>query len=133
MLYREIIELQMKPNERRDITKHVQDIVAKAKVHEGLCNIFFPGTTAGLLLNESDLMLLKDFERFYEQIFPKEKLYQHADNGYAHLRASLLKTSSTIPISNGKLALGRWQSILLWEFDNSPRNREIIVTVQGDQ
>jgi len=84
------------------------------------------------MFNEHEPMLLKDFERYFEKQFPKDKLYSHADNGYSHMRASLLKTSSTIPVAGNRLVLGSWQAIIFWEFDKRPRTREIIVTVLGE-
>jgi secondary thiamine-phosphate synthase enzyme len=130
-MYREIIQIDTDPGKRVDITGMVKEIVKKAKIKEGLCNIFFPGTTAGILLNENDIMLMKDFERFFESLSPQDRLYQHADNAHSHIRGSVTRCEFTIPISNNELILGRWQSIIFWEFDTDSRSRSIIVTVVG--
>src|SRR3989338_6162220 len=132
MLYRDILSYQTKTNERKDITQDVEGIIGKYGIKDGLCNIFVKGTTAALLLNENDRMLIADFRRLLETLIPDNHLYQHADNAQSHLRASILSQSLTIPLSEGKMAMGEWQNILLFEFDTKPREREIIVTVQGN-
>lgn len=114
-----------------DITERVVNLVKVCKILEGVCNIFVPATTAGLMVNENDRMLIEDFKRQFAAIDEK-KLYSHPQNAFSHLRANLLDTEKTLPISNGKLLLGEWQSIILWEFDKEPRKREVIVTVVGD-
>ncbi len=131
MLYRDVIKLATKTDNFYDVTKQVAEIVAKSGLQDGLCNIFIRGTTASLLINENDRMLVEDFRKTLEKLVPTDHLYQHPDNAQSHLRASMLHVDLTIPISNGKLILGSWQNILLWEFDVRPRDREIIVTVQG--
>lgn len=131
MLYRDIIKIKTKTDGFYDITKDVASIVSKSGVKDGLCNIFVEGTTAALLLNENDRMLIEDFRKVLEGLIPTDHLYQHPDNAQSHLRASMLHQDLTIPVSNGKLTMGTWQSILLFEFDVRPREREIIVTVQG--
>lgn len=131
MIYRGIIRLSTKIGGFSDITKQVNEIVKKSSVKEGLCNIFVKGTTASLLMNENDRMLIEDFRKVMEALIPDEHLYQHPENAQSHLRAALLNHNLTIPVADSKLLLGEWQSIMLFEFDNRPRDREIIVTVQG--
>ena len=114
-----------------DITGSVVSLVKACKILEGVCNIFVQATTAGLMVNENDRMLIEDFRRSFA-IIDEKKLYSHPQNAFSHLRANLLDTEKTLPVSNGKLLLGEWQSILLWEFDKEPRKREVVVTVVGD-
>jgi len=114
-----------------DITDKVNSVIEASKLQEGICNIFITATTAGFMLNENERMLFEDFIRLFEKLASEEKLYSHPSNAFSHIRANMLKQELTIPISRGKLILGTWQSIILWEFDIEPRRREIIVTVDG--
>jgi secondary thiamine-phosphate synthase enzyme len=127
-MYRTELEVQTKPNSFVDLTQKINEIVRKGKIKNGLCNIFIPGTTAGLMMNEKDIMLMEDFKRFFS-IIDEKRQYNHPDNAFSHLRANLLSTEKTIPVGEGNLILGTWQSILLWEFDIEPRKRKLIITV----
>ena len=131
MIYRDIIKIKTNPNSFYDITKDVGNIVESSGLKDGLCNVFIKGTTASLLLNENDRMLIEDFRKFFERLVSDEHFYQHPDNAQSHLRASMLHIDITIPVSNGKTIMGDWQNLLLFEFDVRPREREIIVTIQG--
>ena len=130
-MYRDIIKFETEPGKRIDITRNIKDIIKKSKIHEGVCNIFFPGTTGGIISNENDLMLMKDFERFFESIAQENKIYQHAENAHSHIRGTMTKCDITVPISNNSPILGEWQSIIFWEFDTRNRSRSIIVTIIG--
>lgn len=132
MLFRDTIGIETeKGMSFVDITDRVVKLVYDCKIEEGICNIFLPGTTAGLMVNENDRMLIEDFKRFFHTIDEK-KLYSHPSNAFSHLRANLLRPELTIPVSNRKLLLGKWQSIFVWEFDAGPRKRELIISVVGD-
>lgn len=132
VLFRDTIEIEtQKGISFLDLTDRIAKMVYDCNIQEGVCNVFLPGTTAGLMINENDRMLIEDFKRFF-QIIDEKKLYSHPSNAFSHLRANLLRPEITVPVSNRKLLLGRWQSILLWEFDAEPRKRELIITVVGD-
>ena len=132
MFFRNIIEVNTKKGVSFvDITDKIESVVKSCQIQEGLCNIFITATTAGLMINENERMLFEDFIRLFEKLTPEEKLYSHPSNAFSHIRANLLKTDYTIPISRSKLVLGTWQRIILWEFDVEPRKREIIVTLNG--
>ncbi len=132
VLFRDTVEIETKKGiSYEDITGRIVDIAGSCKIQEGLCNVFLPSTTAGLMLNENDRMLIEDFKRFFHAVDEK-KLYSHPSNAFSHLRANLLRSEITIPVSNRKLLLGRWQSIILWEFDAQERKREIVISVIGD-
>jgi len=133
MLFRDYINVQTKKGiSNVDLTKDIVNIISKSGVKEGLCSVFCEHTTAGLIINERDLMLLKDFERYIKNEIPEDKLYQHPSNGHSHLRSLFSNTEVTIPVSEGKPVLGQWQSIMLWEFDVDDRDRTIAVTVMGE-
>ena len=131
LIYRDLIKIKTEKDGFYDITKEIAAVVEKSKIKDGLCNVFVKGTTASLLLNENDRMLIEDFRKLFQRMAPGDHLYQHPDNAQSHLRASMLNIDLTIPVADRKLTLGTWQSLLLFEFDIQPREREIIVTVQG--
>jgi len=117
-----------------DITSRVAEIVKKSKVKDGICLISCPGSTAGITTIEYEPELLKDFKEFLEKIAPSDKEYRHdkvwgEKNGFSHLRSALIKPFLTVPVEDGKLVLGQWQNIVFIDFDNRPREREIIVKV----
>ena len=133
MLYRKKIKVKTERGVSYvELTRAIEKVIEESGVKDGICNIALKATTAGLLINEHDLLLLKDFERFFKELIKENRLYAHPDNAFSHLRASLLKNEITLPIENGKLVLGTWQSILLFEFDIRDREREIVVTIIGE-
>jgi secondary thiamine-phosphate synthase enzyme len=132
MQFRDIFEVKTsKDMSFIEITDKINSIIVASQLQEGICNIFITATTAGLMINENERMLLEDFIRLFKKLTPEEKLYSHPSNAFSHIRANMLKQDLTIPVSRGKLVLGTWQSIILWEFDIEPRKREIIVTING--
>ena len=132
MLFREIIKIGTNTDEFYDITNRIRNIVEQCGIEEGSCHIFIPGTTAGIILNENDRLLIEDFRSFFEKVAAKDKVYSHPSNAQSHLKAFLADCEKTLPISKGKLVLGNWQNIIIWEFDLTPRERDIIVTLTGD-
>ena len=117
-----------------DITDQVSRVVKESKVKEGLCLISVPGSTCGITTIEYESGLIEDLKRTLERIAPMSEDYQHCKkwgdcNGYAHIRSALLKSFLAVPIEKGELVLGQWQNIVLLEFDNRPRTREIIVKI----
>lgn len=132
MFFRDILKIETKKGiSFKDITTIVNKLVEECKIQEGLCNLYLTSTTAGLLINENERMLMEDFRIMFEDLVNKE-INLHPSNAHAHLRSGLLDVTKTIPISNGKLILGDGQKIILWEFDTKDREREIIVTVNGE-
>jgi len=121
-------------NEIRDITPEVQKAVSTAGLRDGVAHLFVSGSTAALTTIEYEPGALKDLQRALEQIAPMNADYAHNEawgdgNGYAHLRAALLKPSLCVPILAGRLALGTWQQIILIDFDNRPRQRKVLLTL----
>ncbi|QUL99220.1 MAG: YjbQ family protein [Candidatus Fermentithermobacillus carboniphilus] len=113
-----------------DITSRVQECVAAERVSEGICCVFVPHTTCGLLVNEHfDPDVAIDVRLALDRLVPLSGSYLHAEgNSPAHIKASLVGTSHTFLISDGKMCLGRWQGIFLCEFDG-PRERKVWVGV----
>lgn len=124
-------------NDIQDITDKVQSILSESGIKEGNILCFVSGSTASLTTIEYEPGLLKDLPEALELIAPMNKIYHHDDtwhdgNGYAHVRASLIGPSLTIPFSKGKLLLGTWQQIILIDFDNRSRERAVIVQIIGE-
>ena len=113
-----------------DITDRVQRVVTESGVAAGLCNVFVMHTTAGLTTGESTEGTDEDLMEVLERIIPKIKFRHHHDPSHApdHMISSIVGASLAIPISNRKLQLGTWQSVLLVE-SNGPRDRRIVVTI----
>ena len=120
-----------------NITKKVQGFVLKNKCREGQLLVFIDGSTAAISTIEYEPGLLKDLPEFLNLIIPMDKNYKHDQtwhdgNGYAHLRSTLIGTSFTAPVLDGKIVLGTWQQIILIDFDNGPRQRHVILQFTGN-
>lgn len=113
-----------------DVTHRVKEIARRLKVEEGLCHLYVPHTTAGIIVNENaDPSVAVDILERLEALVPRGGRYHHAEgNAAAHIKASLVGHSATVPIEGGQLALGQWQGIYLAEFDG-PRERTVVVSV----
>jgi len=119
-----------KRNELVDITNKIESVVKEAKVKEGICIVYCPHTTAAITINEgADPDVKEDILEQLSKMVPEEGSYKHSEgNSDAHIKSSLVGASETIIIKEGKLMLGRWQSIYFAEFDG-PRKREVIVKI----
>jgi secondary thiamine-phosphate synthase enzyme len=115
-----------------DLTDQIQEAVSKANVQNGLVHVFAPHATGILILTENDYALLSDIKTFLEEIIPKSKTYSHPSNAHAHLRSILLPPDKTLPIVNGKVEFGTWQSLMFVETDVYPRKRAVIIQVMGE-
>jgi len=117
-----------------DITPQVLKAVKESRVKDGICLVFVAHSTCAVTTIEYEEGVMKDLKRALEIVAPMNENYEHCKkwrdcNGYAHIRAALMKPCLTVPIENEKLILGQWQQIVLVDFDNRPREREIIVKV----
>jgi secondary thiamine-phosphate synthase enzyme len=113
-----------------DVTDDVRDAVPDS-LTRGLCTVFVSHTTAGVVVNENERRLRSDLSGLLESLAPEKAAYEHDaidDNAAAHLRATLLGESVAVPVAEGELALGRWQSVLFVECDG-PRTRSLEVVV----
>jgi secondary thiamine-phosphate synthase enzyme len=120
-----------------DITARITEQIEQAKIHQGLVSVFVSGSTAAVTTIEHESGLIEDLKEFVEKLIPSNRKYHHDDrwgddNGFSHLRASLFGPSVSIPIENGRPLLGTWQQVILLDFDNRPRTREIIVHLIGE-
>lgn len=120
-----------------NLTPEAQSKIAETGIQNGQAIFFVAGSTAGLTTVEYEPGLVKDLQELFEKIAPRDKYYHHEEawhdgNGFAHVRSSLLKPSLTVPVVEGKPALGTWQQVVLIDFDNRPRNREVILQIMGE-
>ncbi len=121
-----------------DINEQVKQAVANSRIRDGIVCVFAVGSTAAVTTTEAEPGLLNhDLKAFYDKLAPEDTYYKHEetwhdDNGHAHVRASALGPSVTIPIVDGRLTLGTWQQIVVLDFDTRPRRREIVVQIVGE-
>jgi secondary thiamine-phosphate synthase enzyme len=138
MIITKTLEVQTKGHgDILDLTTRVVEIVAQSKLKDGVVTIFATGSTAGITTIEYEPNLVMDFNEMFQKIAPEGAPYHHDNtwgdrNGYAHVRASLLGASLVIPFSDGKLALGTWQQMVLVDFDERPRQRKVVVQLMGE-
>ncbi|MGC8928375.1 MAG: secondary thiamine-phosphate synthase enzyme YjbQ [Myxococcota bacterium] len=124
-------------NDLIDLTDEVRRCVKDSGIKDGYSIVFVIGSTASIITMEFEPGLVKDLREFMEDIIPANRDYAHNatwndDNGHSHLRATLLGQSFTFPIEDGEAILGRWQQIVLAEFDHRPRERRVIVHIYGE-
>lgn len=130
------VEIQTRGRGLVDVTREVAALVAGAGVTVGLCSIFVQHTSASLVIQENaDPSVLRDLEGWMSRLAPESSVYEHDDEGPddmpGHLRSAVTRTSETIPISGGRLALGTWQALYLWEHRSRPHTRRLVVTIMG--
>ncbi len=132
------LDLKTKGNgEVINITSQVKNAIADTQLINGIVTLFIIGSTAGLTTIEFESGLITDFTEMWGRMIPKNIHYHHDSawgdgNGHSHIRASLLGPSLTIPFNNHQLNLGTWQQIVLVDFDNRSRQREVIIQIMGD-
>jgi secondary thiamine-phosphate synthase enzyme len=120
-----------------DITDDVERIVSKSSIKNGLVNVFVVGSTASVSTIEYEPALVKDVRDMLERIVPSDVESRHSqtwgdDNGFSHMRATLMGPGITAPVSGGRIVLGTWQQIVVIDHDNRGRRREIFVQVMGE-
>jgi secondary thiamine-phosphate synthase enzyme len=121
-----------------NITGQVGEFVSRSGLREGTVTVFNVGSTAGITTTEYEPGLVNyDLEACFEKIAPERGLYEHEktwhdDNGHAHVRASLLGPSMSVPVIDGRMTLGTWQQIILVDFDTRPRKRTVVCQIVGE-
>lgn len=120
-----------------DITADVAEALHGTEVSSGTVTVFVPGSTAGITTIEYEGGAIRDYQEAVDRIAPRGIHYHHDarwgdGNGYSHVRAALQGASLTVPFAAGKLLLGTWQQIIVVDFDNRPRAREIILQIIGE-
>jgi len=130
-------KVDIKTNSRvefQDITRKVRDIISSSGVKSGICYVFVPHTTAGIVVNEhADPSVVEDIVAQLDKMVPQHGNYRHLEgNSPAHIKASMLGDSETLFIDDGQVVLGTWQGIFFCEFDG-PRNRHVMVKIIPDK
>jgi secondary thiamine-phosphate synthase enzyme len=136
--HQEILTITTSGQGLQPITDKVESIVRKAGLASGLCTLFIRHTSASLLIQENaDPTVRSDLSRFFERLVPEGSHYDHdaegPDDMPAHIKAALLPTALPIPILDGRLGLGTWQGIYLWEHRRRGHRREVIVQILGTE
>jgi secondary thiamine-phosphate synthase enzyme len=120
-----------------DITAEVGEGVRESGLSAGIVTVFIPGSTAGVTTIEYEGGAIQDFREAIDRLAPRNIHYHHDarwgdGNGYSHVRAALQGASLTVPFSSSELILGTWQQIIVVDFDNRPRTREVILQIIGE-
>ncbi|MBA3820631.1 MAG: YjbQ family protein [Deltaproteobacteria bacterium] len=138
MIHRGELTVATRGRGTHDITKEIARIVGDSRARDGLATVWVHHTSASLMVCENaDPAVRRDLEAFVARLVPDgDRLFTHTDEGDddmpAHVRSVLTQTSIGIPIADGRLALGTWQGLFLWEHRTSPHRRTITVTVIGE-
>jgi secondary thiamine-phosphate synthase enzyme len=119
-----------------NVTDEVRGKIRESAIESGTVTVFVVGSTAGVTVVEYEPGLVKDLEELFDKLAPPTLDYHHEQtwhdgNGFSHVRASLLKPSLVVPMVSGKMRLGTWQQIVVLDFDNGPRTREVAVQIMG--
>jgi secondary thiamine-phosphate synthase enzyme len=133
----QLLQVKTSGQSLSDITRKVQEVVAQSGVATGLCTLFLRHTSASLLIQENaDPDVLADLETFLTKLVPEGPYYRHSAEGPddmpAHIRSALTHTSEQIPINGGRLVLGIWQGIYVWEHRHHGSQREVVIHISGD-
>ena len=136
-LYQNSLEIRTSPKSFLEITGRVQELVSESDIQNGVCHLFIKHTSASLIIQENyDPSVRKDFETIFSELAPEDFNYIHnmegKDDMPAHIRSALTSTSETVPVVNGKLSLGTWQGIYLWEHRDQSHSRNVMVSMVGD-
>jgi secondary thiamine-phosphate synthase enzyme len=133
----QLLQVKTRGKSLSNITRQVQDAVGQSGVRMGLCSLFLRHTSASLIIQENaDPDVLSDLETFLAQLIPEGANYRHSTEGPddmpAHIRTVLTHTSEQIPVNGGRLVLGTWQAIYLWDHRHQGSLREVVIHVSGE-
>lgn len=136
-VFQDIIEVRTEGRAFVEVTHRVAELVRRSGVSTGLCTIFIKHTSASLVLQENaDPAVLRDLARWMADLAPESRRWEHdaegPDDMPAHARSALTRTSETIPITAGSLALGTWQALYVWEHRARPHRRRLVVHISGE-
>jgi secondary thiamine-phosphate synthase enzyme len=133
------MQLEMRGGtELENVTKAVQEALIGAAMKAGLVTVFVKHTTASVMIIEDEPGIRADTRTFWDRAVPADPQWQHntrnpgEDNGHSHLRGQLQGPSVTVPFSDGAMLLGRWQQIVVVDFDTRPRTRHLVIQIMGE-
>jgi secondary thiamine-phosphate synthase enzyme len=120
-----------------NVTPKITQQIELVRITNGIVSVFLPCTTAGIATIEYENGLISDFQQMWARIVPKDIIYKHKfqweeNNGFSHVRASLMGQSLVVPIANKRLVLGQFQQVVLVEFDNRTRSRQVVLQFMGE-
>lgn len=135
--YQKVLDISTRGKSLQRFTQQVQAVVSESGITQGLCTVFIRHTSASLIIQENaDPDVLVDLENFMAKLVPDGHHYVHSAEGPddmpAHIRSVLTHTSETIPVMHGRLALGTWQGLYLWEHRDRGHHREVVVHLVGN-
>lgn len=135
-VYQRAVSLQTGGRGLYDLTAEVERVVHESGVKTGLCTVFLKHTSASLLIQENaDPAVLRDLARWMDRMAPEDSRYEHdaegPDDMPSHLRSAITRSSESVPVADGKLGLGTWQAVYIWEHRQSGHRREAVVHVAG--
>jgi secondary thiamine-phosphate synthase enzyme len=135
--YQQLVKVKTHGKSIHKITSEIESVVSKSGISTGLCTLFLRHTSASLIIQENaDPDVLRDLANFLAKLVPEGDRYIHSTEGPddmpAHIRTVLTHTSEQIPIAHGRLMLGTWQGIYVWEHRQQSHLREVVVHVSGD-
>lgn len=131
--YKEVITVSTQGKGLYAFTEEIASLIRIWSIQEGMCHIYIPHTSASLVISESyDPTARLDMEEFMERLVPEDQdwfrhIFEGADDSSSHIRAMLTSTSLSIPIDSGKLSLGRWQGVYLFEHRSRPHRRQVMI------
>jgi secondary thiamine-phosphate synthase enzyme len=137
MVHQETIEVETLARGMLNVSRHIQAVVDRSNIRTGLCVVFVQHTSASLVVQENaDPSVRRDLDRWMSDLAPESTRWEHAAEGRddmpAHARSSITRTSEVIPVTDGRLALGIWQGLYVWEHRRQPHRRRLFVSVQGE-
>jgi secondary thiamine-phosphate synthase enzyme len=132
------VALTTRPRALLDISDEVRRRVRDSRVAQGLCSVFIRHTSASLVIQENaDPAVLRDLARWFGELAPESRAWEHdaegPDDMPAHARAALTRSTENVPVIDGRLALGTWQAIYLWEHRARPHERRVVITIVGTE
>jgi secondary thiamine-phosphate synthase enzyme len=135
--YQEVVEIRTSGRGFTDVTARIQEVVSRSGLKTALCTVFIQHTSASLVIQENaDPNVLRDLGDWVSDLAPESRPWIHDDEGPddmpAHARSAITKTSETIPVSGGRLALGTWQALYVWEHRARPHARRLVVHLAGE-
>ncbi len=136
IVHQRTLEIPTRGRGFTDATREIAGVVEESGVTVGLCSVFVQHTSASLVIQENaDPAVLRDLARWLDRLAPEAGHYEHdaegPDDMPSHLRSAVTRTGEVVPVSGGRLALGTWQAVYLWEHRAAPHRRRVVVTVTG--
>jgi secondary thiamine-phosphate synthase enzyme len=132
------LQVETRPGAAHDISRELEQVVRDSGVRVGLCTVFVQHTSASLVIQENaDPSVQRDLRRWLGELAPESRRWEHdaegADDMPAHARAAITRSSESIPVTDGRLGLGTWQGVYLWEHRSRPHQRRVVVHVMGER